>query len=93
MPFFNYMGPGTHIIERIINNVQPVNKIDALAQKHDLDYLFATNDSERDAADDRAIQAANQLYLRPDEFIAAKFMSYGLTANKILRKVGLDFGK
>lgn len=34
-----YMGPGTHIIDRLMTNVQPTNKVDAASMIHDLEYL------------------------------------------------------
>lgn len=33
------MGPGTHIISNIVNGKQPSSRIDAIALKHDIEYL------------------------------------------------------
>jgi hypothetical protein len=33
------MGPGTHIITKILNGVKPNSKTDAIAMIHDIDYL------------------------------------------------------
>lgn len=42
-PGMNYMGPGTHILTKIRDGVQPVNQIDEIALHHDLDYLRAND--------------------------------------------------
>lgn len=34
-----FMGPGTHIVERVNNRVMPTNKTDFVALLHDIDYL------------------------------------------------------
>lgn len=33
------MGPGTHIVHKIINKIKPTSYNDALALKHDISYL------------------------------------------------------
>lgn len=33
------MGPGTHVIDKIMNNIKPVDYNDLVAQQHDIDYL------------------------------------------------------
>lgn len=33
------MGPGTHIITRLLNRVKPINRVDAAAMIHDIEYL------------------------------------------------------
>lgn len=55
-PGMNYMGPGTHIIANIANGVKPTSYVDALALKHDLDYLF---DKEPIQSDLKAIAGAS----------------------------------
>lgn len=48
------MGPGTHIITKILNQVPPTSRIDAIALKHDIEYL---TDGEKYLADIQAIYA------------------------------------
>lgn len=35
----NYMGPGTHVVDRITNGVLPINYVDSIARQHDVDYI------------------------------------------------------
>ncbi len=54
-----YLGPGTHVINNVINNIQPVSRTDALALVHDVDYLLANNDQDAISADNRALAVAD----------------------------------
>lgn len=45
IPFYSYMGPGTHIYERIKNKVEPVNKLDLISMEHDVNYLLMDEQS------------------------------------------------
>lgn len=38
-PGMNYMGPGTHTLQRIIKDSKPQNHNDAVSLEHDLDYM------------------------------------------------------
>lgn len=42
VPGYNYLGPGTKIGTNIINGIKPINHLDELARKHDLDYADGT---------------------------------------------------
>lgn len=33
------MGPGTHVIQRIIDGMKPTSYTDSIAQQHDIDFL------------------------------------------------------
>jgi hypothetical protein len=37
-PGYNYLGPGTHVLNNVTNHIAPVNSIDAVARSHDIDY-------------------------------------------------------
>lgn len=39
MPFHNYAGPGTHVIERLQNSKPPTTILDKAALIHDIDYM------------------------------------------------------
>lgn len=43
LPTFNYLGPGTHVVNNILNGVLPVSETDSYALQHDYDYLSATS--------------------------------------------------
>ncbi len=60
-PLLNYMGPGTHIVERINNRIMPVGRADAAAMVHDINYL-------RFAGDEEAISRADDLFIRESGF-------------------------
>ena len=37
---YNYAGPGTKVEERLAQNIQPIDAIDAAAKQHDIDYTL-----------------------------------------------------
>jgi len=45
-PFYNYMGPGTHVVERVRSRNLPVSKADAAALIHDINYLRFSGNQE-----------------------------------------------
>lgn len=58
-PGYHFMGPGTHIIDRINRRVQPINKTDFVAMLHDIDYLMGSGDYRwTSQADSRAVSNA-----------------------------------
>ncbi len=57
MPGHNYMGPGTHTISNILSQLEPVDSVDKLSRKHDLDYLKARNNNDLLAADNSMINS------------------------------------
>lgn len=57
-PGLNYMGPGTHAVKRIMNDVKPNGPVDSIAQLHDVDFL---TDDEPIYSDLKAIARANQV--------------------------------
>jgi len=68
------MGPGTHIVNNILSGVKPTSYNDALALRHDLDYLTS---GEKFGSDFRAIRDS-------DYSVQGLAMKAGL----ILRSVG-----
>jgi hypothetical protein len=39
LPGHNYIGPGTHVIHRVLDKIPPIDHDDALALIHDIEYL------------------------------------------------------
>ncbi len=39
MPGYNYMGPGTHVVSRILSSVHPTSRLDRLSLVHDIRQL------------------------------------------------------
>lgn len=56
------MGPGTHIHERLTKHVLPINRVDAAAMIHDVEYLNPYITEKQ--ADDNALENAGS-YLNP----------------------------
>lgn len=72
MPFHNYMGPGTHVLQRISDGVLPINTLDAAALIHDVEYLKFGQTS----ADDNYVlnvMKQNKLYVPIAPAIRAAF--------------------
>jgi hypothetical protein len=64
LPGHNYIGPSTPILTNLLNGVPPVDEIDRVAIRHDIDYIRANGDIDKlTQADFRAIKAANKLSL------------------------------
>ena len=74
MGIANYMGPGTHVIERLKRGDPPRTLSDKTAQRHDIDYTLASG------AKDKATQ--NKLIREADERMVSKLKS--------IEKQGLD---
>lgn len=62
LPGHNYTGAGTRTRERIARGDEPINQIDALALQHDINYLEAVGQKDRNVlvnqADDVMINTA-----------------------------------
>lgn len=75
------MGPGTKIVTRLLNGVQPINDVDASALVHDVNYLLAQGDHDlMNRADDIAME-------RPFSFFniyPGMLMKVGLGMRKLL---------
>ncbi len=55
-----YMGPGTHIIDKVTKKVQPVNRVDAAALVHDIEYLHPGIPEKQ--ADENALKNAGSYW-------------------------------
>lgn len=58
LPGYNYVGPGTHLAENILNSKYPVNQLDEIALHHDLDMLLMVDELDALTADRDAIEAS-----------------------------------
>jgi endonuclease III-like uncharacterized protein len=56
LPGQNYTGPGTHIVNNIINNVEPNNLTDLVTMMHDVDYMTDTTAWQSIKSDLKAIK-------------------------------------
>jgi len=79
-PLQNYMGPGTHVYDRIQQRKLPQSKEDCISLIHDLDYMAANTLTQLDQADNKAIK-------QTDNSVKSISMIVGLNLRKTL---GLD---
>ncbi len=66
VPGHNYLGPGTHVISNILNQVKPVDITDAIALQHDVNYVGSTTLQDIINADEQMISTINSHYLDGD---------------------------
>ena len=61
IPTYSYAGPGTHLPKRLKRGNKPKNRLDLIAQKHDIVYSKAKNMKDKWKVDDKMIQAITKL--------------------------------
>ena len=61
IPTYSYAGPGTHLPKRLKRGNKPKNRLDLIAQKHDIAYSKAKNMKDKWKVDDKMIQAITKL--------------------------------
>ena len=65
---YNYCGPGTKLEERLASDDpkyrEPINKLDAICQQHDIDYSNARSLSDKHAADYIMLQRISEIPYR-----------------------------
>lgn len=81
-PGTNYLGPGTHVIDRISNDTLPTSKTDFVALLHDIQYLQSRSLS-MDESDTLAI-------MNSDDSLQGLTMQIGLSLRKFF---GLKMNK
>lgn len=90
-PGANFMGPGTHVIQRINDGLIPTSREDAIALIHDLEYLRAAGDPWLlDLADQNAIHRLGNTAvfvssIFPELFTRAWAMNVGLKSRRALQ--------
>jgi len=61
VPWMNYCGEKTKIVENVINNVPPVDRADAVCRQHDIDYGQAQTPEEVRKADERMLKSLSEI--------------------------------
>ena len=61
IPTYSYARPGIHLAKRLKRGDKPKNRLDLIAQKHDIAYSKAKNMQDKWKADDKMIQAITKL--------------------------------
>jgi len=59
LPGHNYAGPGTAVVDNLVNGVRPINNFDHAALHHDVDYLLSNSVSDIKTADSQMIDDLN----------------------------------
>ena len=67
VPFMNYMGPGTHVSDRVHKGILPTSQSDAASLIHDIEYLNYTDQSIPDST-----AVTNAGYLAGPMYVAFK---------------------
>ena len=61
VPTYSYVGRGTHLTKRLKRGDKTKNRLDLIAEKHDIAYSKAKNLQDKWKADDKMIQAITKL--------------------------------
>lgn len=64
----SYMGPATHLNDRIREGVEPVTKSDKVAQAHDLRYWAANSHDDIRAADKKMIAKLDDIQSKGEDY-------------------------
>ena len=59
-PGYQYMGPGTHLQKRLKCGDPGINRLDRIANQHDIDYSRAKTLRDKHAADRKMIKAIDR---------------------------------
>ena len=57
----SYIGPGTHITDKLKEGVEPVSDVDRVAQAHDIRYSLAKNAKDQRQADIKMVNKLNNI--------------------------------
>ena len=90
---YNYCGPGTKLKERLASNDpkyrDPINNLDSICQKHDIDYSNAKSLADKHKADDIMLKRISEIPFKDRPWGTAT--AQALILGK--RKVGIDIKK
>ena len=90
IPWLNYCGAGTFVEKNIVENVEPVNRVDAVCRQHDIDYANTKTIEGIRKADEKAVKALKEIN-NPvgTEIIDGMAVSSGLTGKMKLEDFGV----
>jgi hypothetical protein len=95
-----YLGPGSHVMDKMKEGIAPVSDVDAISARHDLAYSLARNDDDVRAADNHMLERLKAVKQRgSDTNWNINMARVGISAKKSLEdKLGVpkkwftDFG-
>lgn len=95
----NYVGPGTHVLEKTKKGVKPINFTDKNANAHDIRYSLAKDRKDVRNADKKMVEVSNRgLKDKSDYKFNLRQTKYGILAKMKLEDAGIsperftDFG-
>jgi hypothetical protein len=86
----SYIGPNTHLIDRLKENINPINKTDKTSQAHDIRYNLATSPEEIRNADLKMVNKLNELSKNKEDYkYNIAIGKYPIQAKMILEDLGI----
>jgi len=90
IPYMNYCGAGTEIEKNVVNNVEPVNRVDALCRQHDIDYANDKTIKGIRKADEKLMKGLNSLKnLQGTETIDKQLVKGGIQMKITMEDIGV----
>ena len=85
-----YLGPGSHVMDKMREGVKPISDIDAISARHDLAYSLARNAEDVRAADNHMLdRIANVEKNKSDSRWNINLAKRGIQAKVALENAGL----
>jgi hypothetical protein len=91
LPGYNYCGPFTKLDRRLARGDEPITKLDAGCQKHDIFYRYQKDTKERHVADKELADIANERMHASDVSIGQRINS-ALVKGAMSSKVAFGMG-
>lgn len=89
VPGYEYLGPGTNLDLKLLQNVKPANKLDEAAKEHDIAYARSNDVDKRHEADYKLQEDAWKRVIADDSTIPEKAAAYLTTsAMRVKRWLG-----
>lgn len=96
IPGYQYCGPGTKLVKRLLRGDRGINRLDEACRQHDISYSKHTSTEDRHAADKILQQAALQRVKSRDSSLgekAAALLVAGLMKTKRTLGMGMNQSK
>lgn len=92
LPGHNFTGPGTKLRKRLLRQDKPVNKLDAAAKEHDMEYAIFKDTKDRHIFDKKLQDKAAEIMIDPQSSFREKAEA-GLVSGIMLSKRKLGLGQ
>lgn len=91
LPGYNYCGPGTKLIKRLLRGDKGVNKLDEYCKEHDIAYHRSSNLKDRHKADLVLLKMAKKRTVAKNASVGEKYAAH-LVHNAMLAKIKTGAG-